>query len=296
MQTHRPALLEESLYFADGQIQDEVYEYGSFLQSKMYAAGVTCTDCHDPHDLKVKGSADRVCAACHLTEKFDSPTHHFHKAELDGRELRRLPHADAQLHGRARAPRPQLPRPAAGPVGRARNAERLHAVPPGQVEPVGGRRGAEVVGRQGAPGARTTARSCTPAREELEGAAGGARSGFVADAARPAIRRATAASLLDPRGGARARPRSRGRSRIRSPSCGTGRCRRPRALEPSERLALRLAAPARSDADGSHRRGAALASVPRDADERLRARPTSRRRSRSTCSPRAWTPTARRRT
>ncbi|MDH3265734.1 MAG: cytochrome c family protein, partial [Gammaproteobacteria bacterium] len=38
--THRPALLEEPLYYADGQIRDEVYVYGSFLQSRMYAAGV----------------------------------------------------------------------------------------------------------------------------------------------------------------------------------------------------------------------------------------------------------------
>ena len=49
LDTHRPALLDERLYHADGQIQDEVYEYGSFLQSRMYAAGVTCTDCHDSH-------------------------------------------------------------------------------------------------------------------------------------------------------------------------------------------------------------------------------------------------------
>lgn len=52
MDTHRVALLEASLYHADGQILEEDYEYGSFLESKMYAAGVTCTDCHDPHALK----------------------------------------------------------------------------------------------------------------------------------------------------------------------------------------------------------------------------------------------------
>ncbi len=73
----------------------------------MHAAGVTCTDCHDAHDLKVKGSADRVCAACHLTEKFESPEAPLPQGELDRRELRRLPHADPRLHGRPRAPRPQ---------------------------------------------------------------------------------------------------------------------------------------------------------------------------------------------
>jgi cytochrome c553 len=46
-----PALLREGLYHADGQILDEVYVYGSFLQSRMYAAGVSCGDCHEPHGL-----------------------------------------------------------------------------------------------------------------------------------------------------------------------------------------------------------------------------------------------------
>ena len=78
MDTHRPALLEPVLYEDDGQIKDEVFEYQSFRQSKMYAAGVTCTDCHQPHRLKpVAGNA--ACSRCHLPAKFDTPTHHFHK-------------------------------------------------------------------------------------------------------------------------------------------------------------------------------------------------------------------------
>ncbi len=48
-QSHRVSWLDDGLYFADGQQQDEVYNYGSFLQSKMYAAGVTCSNCHNPH-------------------------------------------------------------------------------------------------------------------------------------------------------------------------------------------------------------------------------------------------------
>ena len=39
--------LGEGLYFPDGQIQEEVYVYGSFLQSRMSLQGVLCTDCHD---------------------------------------------------------------------------------------------------------------------------------------------------------------------------------------------------------------------------------------------------------
>ncbi|MGH9363869.1 MAG: tetratricopeptide repeat protein [Thermoanaerobaculia bacterium] len=84
LDTHRPALLDRGLYYADGQIQDEVYEYGSFAQSKMYAAGVSCSDCHNPHDLKVPVSADRVCAGCHQPEKFETPAHHFHKVGSAG--------------------------------------------------------------------------------------------------------------------------------------------------------------------------------------------------------------------
>ncbi len=78
LQTHRPALLLEGLYHADGQIQGEVYEYGSFLQSRMYASGVTCSDCHDPHALALEGDPDRACARCHLAARFQTPAHHFH--------------------------------------------------------------------------------------------------------------------------------------------------------------------------------------------------------------------------
>lgn len=80
LDTHRVVTLEEELYEADGQIRDEVYEYGSFLQSKMYAAGVTCTDCHDPHTLKTAGG-NRTCAKCHDPVRFDVPAHHKHKAD-----------------------------------------------------------------------------------------------------------------------------------------------------------------------------------------------------------------------
>jgi predicted CXXCH cytochrome family protein len=84
--THLPALLDETLYFADGQILDEVYVYGSFLQSRMYQAGVSCTDCHNPHSAKLVGGDDpnAVCAQCHLPGKFVEPEHARHTPEQAG--------------------------------------------------------------------------------------------------------------------------------------------------------------------------------------------------------------------
>lgn len=76
-QTHRPALLEEGLYEADGQMRDEVYNYGSFVQSRMYRAGVTCGDCHDPHGAALPG--DSTCARCHLPSRFAATSHHRHQ-------------------------------------------------------------------------------------------------------------------------------------------------------------------------------------------------------------------------
>jgi predicted CXXCH cytochrome family protein len=76
--THAVAELSHGLYFADGQMQDEVYNYGSFKQSRMFAAGVTCSDCHDPHSDKLKTSGDGVCLQCHASDKYASAVHSHH--------------------------------------------------------------------------------------------------------------------------------------------------------------------------------------------------------------------------
>jgi len=81
LDTHRPALLDETLYTADGQIQDEVYVWGSFLQSRMFAAGVTCSDCHDPHSLAVAEPPEVTCAGCHRAEVYATPEHHHHASD-----------------------------------------------------------------------------------------------------------------------------------------------------------------------------------------------------------------------
>ncbi len=76
---YRPAHLSPGLYYVDGQQHDEVYVWGSFLQSRMYHAGVTCGDCHEPHGQKLRAEGNALCATCHLAAKYDTPAHHHHE-------------------------------------------------------------------------------------------------------------------------------------------------------------------------------------------------------------------------
>ncbi len=79
-----PTLITPPLYYPDGQIKEEVYVYGSFLQSKMYAAGVNCIDCHDKHTMKIKVQGNGLCLQCHANETFDTKEHHLHEQESSG--------------------------------------------------------------------------------------------------------------------------------------------------------------------------------------------------------------------
>jgi predicted CXXCH cytochrome family protein len=83
-ETWRPELLRDDLYFPDGQIKDEVFEIGSFLQSKMAARGVTCSHCHDPHTTQLRANGNALCTQCHDRKTFDGPQHHFHPVGTDG--------------------------------------------------------------------------------------------------------------------------------------------------------------------------------------------------------------------
>jgi predicted CXXCH cytochrome family protein len=78
--THFVSPLARGLYHADGQMLDEVYNYGSFKQSKMFAAGVTCSDCHEPHGAKLRAPSDGVCMQCHDPGKYAAATHSRHAA------------------------------------------------------------------------------------------------------------------------------------------------------------------------------------------------------------------------
>ncbi len=76
--SHVVSLLDAGLTWPDGQVLDEVFEYGSFRQSRMAAKGVVCTDCHDPHSARLRFSGDDVCARCHRPEVFATREHHGH--------------------------------------------------------------------------------------------------------------------------------------------------------------------------------------------------------------------------
>ena len=77
--THLVSTLARGLDHADGQMLDEVYNYGSFKQSKMFAAGVTCSDCHEPHAATLRASGDGVCLQCHASDKYEVASHSRHE-------------------------------------------------------------------------------------------------------------------------------------------------------------------------------------------------------------------------
>ncbi|SBT08553.1 Tetratricopeptide TPR_2 repeat protein [Candidatus Accumulibacter aalborgensis] len=113
--THRLAMLTAPNYHADGQQREEVYVWGSFLQSRMYQRGVTCMDCHDPHSQKLRAEGNALCTRCHNATEFDSPKHHQHSAGGKGAQCVTC-HMPTQnymvIHARQdhsmRVPRPDL--------------------------------------------------------------------------------------------------------------------------------------------------------------------------------------------
>jgi predicted CXXCH cytochrome family protein len=78
LDSFEPELLRPGRYHADGQVEGEVYEWGSFLQSRMYAAGVRCSDCHEPHSGELFAEGNALCTRCHAPARFDTPSHSHH--------------------------------------------------------------------------------------------------------------------------------------------------------------------------------------------------------------------------
>jgi len=77
-------LLEDAYYFPDGQIDEEDYVYGSFLQSKMSTSGVVCSNCHEPHSNKVLADDNSLCTQCHDNKTYNNTAHHHHSPESTG--------------------------------------------------------------------------------------------------------------------------------------------------------------------------------------------------------------------
>jgi Flp pilus assembly protein TadD len=191
--THRPALLEASLYEDDGQNKEEDYEYGAFLQSKMHAAGVTCIDCHDPHSLALP-SDNSTCARCHAPERFDTSEHHHHSSASKGSRCIacHMPARDYMVvHTRHdhsfRVPRPDL----TAKIGTPNTCSSCHADHPAEWAA-----GAIADWRKKkSEDARNYGEALHLGRGELPNAAG-ALTKLAQDAKMPAIARATALSLL----------------------------------------------------------------------------------------------------
>jgi predicted CXXCH cytochrome family protein len=77
-------LVSSENYYPDGQVYNENFIYGSFLQSKMYQNGVVCSDCHNPHTAQLKLPVESVCLQCHQSDKYAVEKHHNHSAQSSG--------------------------------------------------------------------------------------------------------------------------------------------------------------------------------------------------------------------
>ena len=84
LDAHLPSLLAEGTYHVDGQILEEDYVWGSFVQSKMYQSGVWCSDCHDAHSLALHKEGNDLCLQCHQAATYDAYEHHFHQKTVEG--------------------------------------------------------------------------------------------------------------------------------------------------------------------------------------------------------------------
>ncbi len=115
LDSHSPSVLRDNLYHSDGQVDEEVYVYGSFVQSKMHHAGVRCSDCHNPHTMKLQAEGNALCVRCHVADKYNTPAHHFHKLDSAGARCvechmpaKTYMGVDARRDHSLRIPRPDL--------------------------------------------------------------------------------------------------------------------------------------------------------------------------------------------
>jgi predicted CXXCH cytochrome family protein len=196
LDSYLPALLEPGLYHADGQIDGEVYEYGSFLQSRMHASGVACSNCHDPHSAKLRDEGNALCAQCHLPEKFDVAAHHHHLPGSNGAQCvdchmptKNYMVVDARRDHSIRVPRPDL----SVSLGTPNACTQCHADRPAQWA-------AETVVSWYPGGRQTTPHYGTALHAGRVGAADAEQQldRLILDRSQPAIARASALPLLMP--------------------------------------------------------------------------------------------------
>ena len=110
--------MQAPTYHVDGQIDDEVYVYGSYIQSKMYHQGVKCTDCHDAHTTKLYHYDNQLCTRCHVPDEknpagYDNPGHHFHEMGTAGASCVEchMPHKNYMVIDDRRDHSIRIPRP-----------------------------------------------------------------------------------------------------------------------------------------------------------------------------------------
>jgi tetratricopeptide (TPR) repeat protein len=82
---HLLSVVDESdLFYPDGQVRDEDFEFSAFLGSRMYHSGVRCIDCHDVHTMKTRLPGNFLCLSCHGAGATNAPainpaTHSHHR-------------------------------------------------------------------------------------------------------------------------------------------------------------------------------------------------------------------------
>ena len=191
---YRVALLDDDLYFPDGQIKGEVYEYGSFIQSRMFHAGVTCTDCHDPHTATLRVQGNQLCTSCHLADKYDSSRHTHHAVGSAGAQCvschmptRTYMRIDRRRDHSIRVPRPDL----SVALGTPNACNECHAdkTPQWAADWITKWYGITRIGFQQFGPALHAGRLGAPGAQNL-------LAQLVADSGQPAIARATALKLL----------------------------------------------------------------------------------------------------
>jgi len=192
-----PRLLDQGVYFADGQIEGEVYVYGSFLQSKMHQAGVTCSDCHEPHSLKLRAPDNGVCLQCHQSTRYNQSSHHFHQQKSKGASCaechmppRNYMVVDPRHDHSIRIPRPDL----SVKLGTPNACNNCHT----DKKPEWAAKQVNAWYGHTPSGFQSYAQALSDARHEQPGA-GDALAVLIRDVKTPDIARATALSQIGPR-------------------------------------------------------------------------------------------------